>query len=291
MVAVVGVIGLVGLVGLIVAAHRSPTDPTITPTVGRSPSDTRPPLRLARGGDGPPPIVVRADGPQLEAWQGSYCWGNTCADMTGPPWRSIPVAGAAAALEVGFADLHATWVASLGGDRRCSHYPVRLRPLGAGAYEATAAGPPGEYRLDLFVRPAGGGDTSGAVRWTTPGASAPQSWAHLHQNTPSSGGEGVVQVVLDGAAVDQDVSGTVTVSGDGGRETFLLAAYDQGCPGDRYVTLAPPGPVDRQVDRLGDGPYTYDVDVLVHGTHHRATATSSAGAEDTPLVFEPALPG
>lgn len=284
----------VGVVASVAALANGPSgERGGTPVATPSPSATRPSLVVPSGGtDGaPPPIVVRGDGPQVDAWQGSYCWGTACVDMIPPPWDDLPELGAAPSVEAGFADPGTTWSAGLAGGRQCARYPVFLAPTGAGRYDLTPSGPPGEYQLDIFVQSAEGGDTSGAARWTTPGAQAPASWAHLHQNGPhGGGGGGTLDVVLDGAAVDGEVSGTATVSGTDRTETFELAVDDQGCGGDRYVTLTPRGSVDRLVDGLGAGPFTYDVDVVVGGTHHRATATSADGAEDTPLTFEPALP-
>lgn len=245
----------------------------------------------ASGGH-PPPIVARPfdTTQQQEAWQGSYCWGNTCSDSIAPPWDALPLLGATDTVEVGFA-APGDWTVTLGTDGRpCATYPVLLLQTGPNTYDFAPTGPADEYRLDVFIYPESGGDTSGAFRWTTPGPDGPTAWAHLHQNTEFSGGMGVVQVVLDGAAVDGNVTGTVTVSGADASETFRLTAYDQGCRGDHYVTLAPPDPVDQRVDGLGAGPYTYDVDLVVDGMRHQATAVSPDDAEDTTLVFDPPLP-
>jgi hypothetical protein len=239
----------------------------------------------------PPPVVARGAGEQQEALQGSYCWNNGCADMAGTPWGDLPDLGAAPTVEAGFASPGDWTVSLVERHRRCATYPVLLSPTGDRTYELTPSGPAGTYRLDVFIYPRPGGDTSGAFRWSTPGTAAAQAWAHLHQNTESSGGMGVVQVVLDGAAVDGDVHGALTVSGADGSETFHLVTYDAGCPGDRYVTLAPAGPTDRRVDGLGAGPFRYDVDVVVDRTRHRASATSGSRAEDTRLTFDPPLPG
>ncbi|MBB3044651.1 hypothetical protein [Nocardioides soli] len=269
----------------------APSGPAEAPPTATA-AATPPPLAVPPSGSGgtPPPVVVRGDGPQAEAWQGSYCWGTRCVDMISPPWDELPVLGAVARAEAGFADVGATWSVSLLGERRCAVYPVLLTPTGDGRYDLTPSGPGGEYQVSLFVQPSAGGDTSGAARWTTPGAVAPMSWAHLHQNGPYEGGSGTVQVVLDGAAVDGAVGGTVSVTGSERSETFDLRVGDQGCAGDRYVLLTARGVVDAEVDGLGDGPFRYDVDVVVDGAHHRARAASTAGAEDTPLRFEPAPP-
>ncbi|KQW52837.1 hypothetical protein ASC77_00505 [Nocardioides sp. Root1257] len=251
-----------------------------------------PPLSLPpASGDQPAPIVARADGaPAHDAWQGSFCSETMCADMIAPPWDELPVLGAASDVEAGFAE-PGDWTVTLGSDdRRCATYPVQLVPTGTSTFRLVPTGPAGEYRLDVFIYPDSGGDTSGSFRWTTPEASAPTAWVHLHQNSEHSGGMGTVQVVLDDAAVDGDVHGTVTVGGADARETFRLSPSDQGCHGDRYVTLAPVGSPDRRVGGLGAGPYDVQVDVVVDGVHHRAHATSAPDAEDTTLVFEPILP-
>ena len=242
------------------------------------------------GGD-PPPIVVAGAGPQATAWQGSYCWGNRCVDMAAPGWHDLPDVDTVPTVLAGFTDPGATWAVSLVGRTGCARYPVLLTPVGVGTYELTPSGPAGQYRADVFIRSAAGGDTTGAFRWTTSGATAPTSWAHLHQNGRFESGGGVVQVVLDRAAVDGQVRGDITVTGvDGSSHRFPLEVADAGCSGDGYALLAPQGLVDPAVDGLGAGPFTYDVDVVVEGTHHRASAASGNDAEDTPLTFSPPLP-
>ena len=240
----------------------------------------------------PPPIEVSSRHGEVTALQGSYCWDNGCADMAYPRWRDLPRVGRDRTVDARFDDPGATWsVWVTSGRARCATYPVLLTPSGDG-YELTPSGPGGPHRAEIFVQPDSGGDTSGSVRWNVVPAAEPTSWAHLHQNSPNEGGGAQIRVVLDGAAVDGQAShGSVTVTAaDGESHRFRLPRRDVGCAGDRYVSLATGYAANDAIDDLGDGPFTYDVDVVVGGTHHHATATSADGAEDTPLTFEPALP-
>jgi len=146
--AVVVAVGAVGVAAVL--AGGTSDERGDAPVATRPASPTGPALVVPSGGtDGPPPaIVVRGNGPQVDAWQGSYCWGNGCADMVSPAWNELPALGASDTVEAGFMDPEATWTASLAGRRRCAGYPVQLAPTGAGTVELTPSGPAGDYRLD-----------------------------------------------------------------------------------------------------------------------------------------------
>jgi hypothetical protein len=210
-------------------------------------------------------------------------------------------------VRVGFGDPGATWTVTLRRANTCAHYPAMLTPTGDGTYEMTASGAGARYLAYFAVRSATQfGGTSGAVRWTTPGNSPPNAWVYLHQNGFYEHGAAVVRVVLDGSAVDGQVRGDVTVSGALGTSLHLaLFRLDQGCRRDRWAAVdsgqqvssvlgqheaQEHGEDPNAIDHLGPGPFTYDLDIVVDGTHHHATATSVLGAEDTPLTFEPPLP-
>ena len=234
----------------------------------------------------------------MTATQGSSCWDNGCSDAVAPKAADLPTVGTSTTLDAAF-PLSGNWGVSISegiGFGGCGHYPVRVEADGAGHLELIPSGPAGERAAYYFVY-AGSGDTSGWWRWTVPPRDGmPLSWVHLNQNSPSSGGMTDLNLVLDDAAVDGEVSAEITVeASDGAVATFALPEVDQHCPDDHFVELAIPSDTpEPKIDGLGPTPYTYNVSLDLNGKTYIGTGTwSGEGTEhggDAPLTFEPPLP-
>jgi hypothetical protein len=234
----------------------------------------------------------------VTAAQGSYCWGNTCADAAAPEASALPSIGHVATLNALF-PLAGNWSVSTSDGTRsrgCGHYPVRVDADSAGHLKLTPSGPSGERVARYFVY-AGGGDTSGWWRWTVPPRDGqPEAWVNVKQNSPSSGGMTDLTVVVDDAGVDGEVSAQIRVeAADGAAATFAMPDVDQHCPDDGFVELAIPDDTpEPEIDGLGPTPYTYDVSLDIEGRSYTGAGTSSGqGTEyggDAALTFEPALP-
>lgn len=266
------------------------TDGTTTPAADVTPNPST--------HDRPPALVLGGAAGPVDAQQGSYCWGNACADYGIPQTEELPDVGQVVPLTVAFPMPGQWWffVGRLDGGDGCSTYPVLAESVDDTHLQLTPSGPPGD-RLAHYGVYSGGRDTSGFWRWTVPERDGvPQSWMTVTQNSPSSGGMADLKLIIDDAAVDGEVQAGVTVeAADGTAQTFPLPQVDQHCAGDGFVELAvSDGTPDRRIDGLGPAPYDYTVDLTIDGTSYTGTGTwSGEGTEhggDARLTFEPALP-
>ncbi len=267
-------------------ATRAPAPPTLTPDAF---SGNRPPLLVLGGPSGP-----------VDALQGSYCWGNGCVDSVVPGPAAVPDLGTVSPLSAAFPRSDQLSADSVASDNRprCARYPTLVETDGGGdgtQLLLTPSGPAGD-RLASYFSYLGGGDTSGFWRWTVERDGVPLSWVTLSQNSPRSGGNARLAVMVDDAAVDGDVSAAVeVVAADGTRTEILPTRVDQRCAGDGFVELATPYDYSqRRIDGLGPAPYDYTVDLEIDGKTYVGTGTwsdeTSQYGGDARLTFEPALP-
>lgn len=266
------------------------TDPTDRPSaVDLTPNPTT--------AGSPPLLALGAPNGPVDALQGSYCWGNGCADMVIPYGEDAPDVGSVIPLPVAF-PLPGQWTIVLreGVDLpRCAAYPALIEPDSETQLQLTPSGPAADRFASYFVY-ADGGDTSGYWRWTVDRDGVPLSWMTVTPNSPSSGGMTDLRLVIDDAAVDGEVSAEVTVeAADGATESFALSELDQHCDGDGFVELAiPESTPEGRIDGLGPAPYEYRVDLTIDGQSYAGTGVwSGQGTEyggDARLTFEPALP-
>lgn len=178
--------------------------------------------------------------------------------------------------------------------------PVELEPLGAA----------GDWQLDLFVRPAGGGDAVAAVQVTTT-VDHPLPEPELRLTSFFDHDGQVVQygpVELDGAYLPPDLLddgapvATLTVrSADGRTSTIDLAPSDrvEDCEEPGRLFLREPGrgtgPSEHAVgEDLGAPPYDLTLELRLAGTTHTGHATwpDDVDDEDSAIHLEvrPALP-
>ena len=273
---------------------KDPVAHASTPTNG--PGASTFPASAPVGGDRPPPLrIATADG-VIKAQQGSYCWGGQCADYAVPQWSDLPQVGEISPLLAAFGlsgRLDVTTVSR--DDERCRYYPALVETDGDDL-TITPSGPAGEVMAQFFVSIAsgdGGGDTSALWRWRIPERTEDLAWLALRQNTPSSGGEARISVVLDSGSTDHALGkqpGKVTVTAANGARTQIdLDRVDQHCPDDGVLEVATPYNVSQKlIDGLGPAPYSYDVELYVDGRTRHLTGTSSGqdapGGSDTRLT-------
>lgn len=139
------------------------------------PSTRSPVFRITEAPDRPPPVVVVADGEELTALQGSFCWTSSdgagmCEDKIVFPVSALPDAGEAPAVELRFPIWEARFTASLAPLERPegeTSYRGQVTSLGEGRYRLTTTAPPGRYRVFVTGRMEAG-EAPGEFLWTVP---------------------------------------------------------------------------------------------------------------------------
>lgn len=259
------------------------------------------------GGDGeleaPPNIVVSAGENTLDLPPYTYCWGNGCAD--GAPPEQLPDIGAQDELIVEFPVPDWEFTASFRrADDACARNQIlELERLSPTTFRLPPAGFAGAYDIDLGGR-GDGGDVFTAFRWTTLGDGElpiPQaSLAVLADHDGKVDSYGVEFSVTNLAKTPNKVEATITVTAAGGEsltfEPTLASLAPEGCQAVEGQ-LFWDGPADEGLAAadLGDGPFTYTVELTLDGVRHTATATwpddEIPGNEPSvQLTFTPELP-
>jgi hypothetical protein len=250
------------------------------------------------GTQAPPPVVVSGGGRSVELDAVSYCYGGACVDGV-PPAEPTDV-GESDMLTVEFLlpdwDFTASFTA-VGDD--CSRVQeVPLESQGDGTFTLRPAGHAGTYEVHLFGR--GNGDVSVLFTWTTTSdGPLPVPEARLALLAGPDGeidSYGVELAIENLARTPSEASATITVTAPNGRSlTFDAARETLGCTEGSLYWGGPDeqGLAAAQLD--DEGPFVYEVVVLLDGVRHVATATwpddQIVGNEPSvALDFQPALP-
>lgn len=248
--------------------------------------------------ESPPPVTVRFFDQSIDLLAWSYCYGSVCAD--GFPPAEPPDVGSPKEVIVEFPLPEWSFTASFRptGDECGRVQQVPLEATGGGAFVLRPAGYANTYDVMLFGQ--GDGDLAVTFRWTTPSdGTLPAPEARLAVLADHDGrvdSYGVELELTNLAHTPQEASATITVRAETGEAVTFEAsrAKAQCLPED---TVYWDGPDDRGLAAaaLGDGPFTYEVELVLGDARYIATATWPAeeivGNEPSvALRFTPAPP-
>jgi hypothetical protein len=292
---------------LVLAACGTEPAPAGSPGSGRDPVVTRgvtlpPEPDAASFSSGHPPVfhVLAGGGEQLEVPAWTFCMPGLCAD--GGPGDHPPRVGSPEAVEFGF-DLSG-WAfedvtfRERGSD--CSrHITVAAERTGPRTFRISPAGLAGDWDVDIFGR-GPDGDAVTTIRWQTPvdgtlptAASGTASVLAQHDGTLDS--YGVEVAVADLATHPQRASATVTVTSAAGASTTIRTRPQLDCYSAGSISFGASAAAGRAALGLGDGPFEYEVDLVVDGTPYTGRATWPDDeiedyAPNVALVWTPPLP-
>jgi hypothetical protein len=292
---------IVVLTGVFLLAGCGETGPDPRPAAGPDPTTTEPaPPEPASPPDqeGPPPVTLRFhDGTvDLPAW--TYCYGNLCAD--GVPPADPPDVGSPEEVAAEFPLPGWSFTASFrpAGDECGRVQDVPLEPDGDGRYVLRPAGRAGTYDVTLSGR--GDGDLFTTFRWTTPADGAlptPQArLALLADHDGQVDSYGVELELTNLAGTPRRASARITVRDEGGSAlTFDAKRSRVRCLPEGTVYWDGPDEQGLAAAALGDGPFTYRVELVLDGARYVATAVWPADEIDgnepsVALRFKPELP-
>ena len=276
------------------ASTETPSEEPTEATSTETPGEPIEPGRL----EAPPPVTIRYfdEAIELDAW--TYCYKNGCAD--GSPPTNPPDVGNPASIIVEFPLSGWSFSAEFRptGEKCGRVQQTPLEPDGDGRFELEPAGHADTYDVTLFGQ--GDGDLFVTFRWTTPtDGPLPKPEARLavlanHDGEPDS--YGVELEVTNLERTPEEVSATITVRADNGK-TLTFEAKRSPTPCWPEGTVYWDGPDDKGLAAaaLGEAPFTYEVELVIDGARHVATATwpadEIAGNEPSvALEFSPDLP-
>lgn len=261
----------------------------LTPEDGEIGSDEVPPPATIED-EAPPPVTIGWDGRSQDLFAWTYCYGATCAD--GIPPEDPHDVGSPDQVVVDFPLVDWDFAASFEevGEECPRLHDVELEDRGGGTHVLTPAGSAGTYDVTLFGK--GDGDLFVTFRWTTPidGAlNGPEARVGVladHDGRLDS--YGVELELRDLATTPTEANARIDiVDGDGNELTTIVLDDDDRTEdhGDGdcvvesnlawYLDVEASGRTSAEWQKVSsdDGPFTYDVDVELDGTLHRATAT------------------
>jgi hypothetical protein len=250
--------------------------------------------------EGPPPVTVRFGDEAIELGAYSYCFDSVCA--SGVPPEPLPDIGSPADVLVEFPLSGWSFSAFFTptGDECGREQRVPLKPTEDGAFVLRPAGHAGAYDVTLFGDQRPGGSLSVTFRWTTPSdGPLPSPEARLAVITNHDGdvdSYGVELEVSNLARTPNDASATVTVRAETGHAlTFEATRSDIRCAPEGTVYWDGPEAQGLAAAELGNGPFAYEVELMLDGTRYVGTGTwptdEIVGNEPSvALHFEPALP-
>jgi hypothetical protein len=244
----------------------------------------------------PPPFVLRYDDRELALRPHTFCYDNGCADgmPEGPPDIGRPNEVQIFVPVEGW-ELSATFRS---GGACGRHQTVSPSPRGDGWFLLRPAGHAGSYAVDLFA--SGGGDMIAQFLWTTPEHGplaeprATMSVIADHDGRPDS--YGIELFVSNLAETPDEVLATVTVTAANGRSvTFEAEPADNSCVAPGSLSFDGPDAAGGEAAKLGGFPFRYDVELLLDGKPHSATAQFPQDeiTDEEPAVlleFDPPLP-
>lgn len=278
-------------------------DPPATPSASTTPSSATSstpsgkPLE-PRGMEAPPPVKVRyfEESIELHAW--TYCYRNGCVDGA-PPDKPHDV-GNPEEIGVEFElpgwSFNASFIAA--GEKCGRVQTVPLQPAGDGRFVLRPAGFAGTYDVTLFGR--GDGDLFTTFRWTTPtDGPLPEPRARLAVLAGNDGevdSYGIELELTNLAQTPRSVNATVTVEANGGEAlTFTAKPSRARCFPEGTVYWDGPDDKGHAAAELGEGPFTYDVVLMLDGQRFVANATwpndeIKGNEPSVRLEFSPGLP-
>lgn len=232
----------------------------------------------------------------LNAW--TYCYGNGCVDG-GPP-RNPPDVGAPEAVVVEFPLSGWSFKASFtpAGEKCGRMQTVSLEPTDEGEFVLRPAGHADTYDVTLFGR--GNGDLFTTFRWSTPtDGPLPKPRARLailagHDGSVDS--YGVELEVRNLARTPLSASARITVRAeDGDALTFKAKQSRRRCFPEGTLYWDGPDDEGLAAAELGDGPFSYDVELILEGKRYVASATwpddeIKGNEPSVRLDFTPSLP-
>ena len=246
----------------------------------------------------PPPVTIQFFDRSIELSAWSYCYVNGCAD--GLPPTDPPSVGDPERVFVRFPLAGWTFSATFtpAGEKCGRMQEVPLEASGDGAFRLQPAGRAGTYDVTLSGK--GNGDLFVTFRWTTPtDGPLPVPEARLAVLADHDGrvdSYGVELEVKHLARTPRRAAAVITVRSRTGKAvTFEATRSEQQCRPEGTVYWD--GPDDRGLDgaAVGDGPFTYEVELVLDGDRYVATAKWPAdeivGNEPSVgLRFSPDLP-
>jgi hypothetical protein len=270
-------------------------DPTLSSSPSPSSSDetTDPPLPGS-----PPPVTVRFFDQAVELVPYSYCYRTGCVD--GGPGH-LPDVGAPEQVLVEFPLESWSFTAYFApsGDDCGRVQSTSLSPNGDGTFTLEPVGFAGAYDVALFGRGEAGFSLSVAFRWTTPTDGPlpePRAYLALLSNNDPVTSYGLELHVSNLANTPSSERAIITVRASNGRRiTFEATPADRDCLPEGTVYWDGPDGKGLAAARLGEPPFTYEVELILDGAHFVATATwpddEIKGEEPAVrLDFFPALP-
>ncbi|MDQ4124055.1 MAG: hypothetical protein M3134_00450 [Actinomycetota bacterium] len=250
------------------------------------------------GLEAPPPVVVSGGDRALELHAWTYCYGNGCAD--GSPPADPPDVGSPDEVFVEFPLRDWTFSASFvpAGAECGREQRVDLKESDGG-FVLEPAGHAGAYDVTLFGK--GDGDLFVTFRWTTTrDGRLPEPRARLAVLADHDGevdSYGVELEVRNLARTPRDPRATITVrAADGDSLTFEAERARGSCWPEGTVYWDGPDAKGLEAARLGEPPFTYEVELMIDGETYRAKAVWPADEIPTygpsvRLFFDPPLPG
>ena len=247
---------------------------------------------------GPPPVTVRF-GDESVAFQAfSYCYRIGCVDGMAP--ADPPDVGSPEEVIVEFPLPDWSFTASFqpAGERCGRLQEAPIERIGDGRFLLRPAGHAGMY--DVWLSGRGDGDLSTMFRWVTPvDGPLPVPTARIAVVTDVDGGFGSYGVELELANLartPKQASARITVTASDGAElTFDARHSREDCFPEGTVYFDAPDAKGVAAAGLGEGPFTYRVEVVLDGSRHVAEAVWPAdeirGNEPSvALEFSPRLP-
>jgi hypothetical protein len=293
--------GAVAVVTAVVLAGCGADDPTAR-TANRPPpmdaSTSEDPEDATAAPESPPSVTVRFGDRSLELQPWTYCYGNGCVD--GIPPADPPDVGSPEQISIEYPLTGWSFIASFRpADDKCGRQQdVPLEPQDDRTHVLSPAGHAGTYDVTLFGQ--GNGDLFVMFRWTTPNdGPLPIPEARLAVLADHDGrvdSYGVELEVKNLASTPVDATATITVrAGDDRAVTFDATRAPIQCLPTGTVYWDGPDDQGLAAAALGEGPFTYEVALVLDRVRHTATAAWPgdviAGNEPSAaLDFQPDLP-
>jgi hypothetical protein len=239
--------------------------------------------------DSPPPVTVRFFDQSIDLHAWTYCYGNVCAD--GSPPAETPDVGSPQEVVVEFPLSGWSFTASFRPTKdECGRVQqMPLESTGGGAFVLRPAGYADTYDVTLFGQ--GDGDLFVTFRWTTPiDGTLPPPEARLAVLADHDGqvdSYGVELEVTNLARTPKKTSASITVrSATGETVTFEATRSDHPCLPEGTVYWDGPDNEGLEAAALGNGPFTYEVELVLDGVRYVATA---AWPQDEIVGNEPSV--
>jgi hypothetical protein len=290
-----------GLLLLVGCGGEPPDGDVAAPTTTAPPAEPAPskPVGVPSKSDAPPPVTVYFfdESVALQAW--TYCFGNLCADGS-PPAAPADVGRPEQVLaEFPLPDWSFTASFQPAGEPCGRIQEAPLDSAADGRFLVRPVGYAGTYDVTLFGR-GPGGDLFTTFRWTTPSdGPLPEPSSRLAVLADHDGGVDSYGVELELANLvrrPKEATARITVrSADGAELTFDATRSREECFPEGTVYFDGPDAKGVEAAGLGEGPFTYRVEVVLDGSRHIAEAVwprdeIEGNEPSVALEFSPSLP-